>query len=46
MVTLQETIKDAENKRRTMEENVDSLNEEYAKLKAQGMGHEILFLSF
>ncbi|XP_014767912.1 kinesin heavy chain isoform X2 [Octopus bimaculoides] len=39
MVTLQETIKDAENKRRTMEENVDSLNEEYAKLKAQEQMH-------
>ncbi len=36
MASLQEAIKDSENKKRMLEDNVDSLNEEYAKLKAQG----------
>lgn len=36
MATLSETIKDVEHKRRQLEENVDSLNEEVARYKASG----------
>ena len=35
MSTLSETIKDIDNKKRHLEENVDSLTEECAQLKAQ-----------
>lgn len=36
MATLTETIRDVEHKRRQLEENVDSLNEEVARFKASG----------
>lgn len=36
MKTLQESMREAENKKRTLEEDVDSLREECAKLKAAG----------
>ena len=36
MATLSETIKDVEQKRRQLEENVDSLTEEVARSKANG----------
>jgi prefoldin subunit 5 len=36
MSTLNETIKDIDQKKRLLQENVDSLNEEIAKLRAQG----------
>lgn len=36
MRTLQETMKDVDAKKRTLEESVDALNEECAKLKAAG----------
>ncbi|KAJ6224496.1 hypothetical protein RDWZM_003041 [Blomia tropicalis] len=41
MNSLQESIKDAENKRRFMEETVDQLNEECAKLKAAEEMHQV-----
>ncbi|BFZ02552.1 hypothetical protein BsWGS_05591 [Bradybaena similaris] len=39
MATLSETIKDVEHKRRQLEENVDSLNEEVARFKASETMH-------
>lgn len=39
MATLSETIKDVEHKRRQLEENVDSLNEEVARFKASETVH-------
>uniref|UniRef100_A0A0B7AFD1 Kinesin-like protein n=1 Tax=Arion vulgaris TaxID=1028688 RepID=A0A0B7AFD1_9EUPU len=39
MATLSETIKDVEHKRRQLEENVDSLNEEVARYKASETVH-------
>lgn len=36
MKTLQESMREAENKKRTLEEDVDALREECAKLKAAG----------
>lgn len=36
MSSLNETIKDIDHKKRLLQENVDSLNEEIAKLRAQG----------
>lgn len=36
MKSLQETMKDVDAKKRNLEESVDSLNEECAKLKAAG----------
>ncbi|XP_013089022.1 kinesin heavy chain-like isoform X1 [Biomphalaria glabrata] len=39
MATLSETIKDVEHKRRQLEENVDSLNEEVARYKASETMH-------
>ena len=36
MRTVQETIKDADSRKRHLEDNLDQLNEEVAKLKAQG----------
>lgn len=36
MKSLQETMKDVDTKKRTLEESVDALNEECAKLKAAG----------
>lgn len=41
MNSLQESIKDAENKRRVLEETVDQLNEECAKLKAAEEMHQV-----
>lgn len=41
MTSLQESIRDAENKRRLMEETVDTLNEECAKLKAAEEMHQV-----
>jgi len=41
MKTLQESMREAENKKRTLEEDVDSLREECAKLKAAGKLHEV-----
>lgn len=41
MNSLQETIKDAENKRRVLEETVDQMNEECAKLKAAEEMHQV-----
>ncbi|KAI7685439.1 Kinesin heavy chain [Sarcoptes scabiei] len=41
MNSLQESIKDSENKRRLMEETVDQLNEECAKLKAAEEMHRL-----
>ena len=41
MNSLQETIRDAENKRRVLEETVDQLNEECAKLKAAEEMHQV-----
>lgn len=48
MKSLSESMKDVENKKRQLEEYVDSLNEECAKLKAAGNSnfHDVLFLSF
>lgn len=40
MSTLSDTIKDVEHKRRLLEENVDSLNEEVARYKANESMHE------
>lgn len=34
---MQESLKEAENKKRALEENVDALREEFAKVKAAGM---------
>lgn len=36
MKTLQESMREAENKKRTLEEDVDALREECAKMKAAG----------
>lgn len=44
MKTLQESMREAENKKRTLEEDVDSLREECAKLKAAGQLHLDVFL--
>jgi kinesin family protein 5 len=41
MKTLQESMREAENKKRTLEEDVDSLREECAKLKAAGKLNEV-----
>lgn len=41
MNSLQESIRDAENKRRCLEETVDQLNEECAKLKAAEEMHQV-----
>ena len=45
MKTLETNMKEMESKKRILEEAVDSLNEEIAKLKAKGNGH-YLFESF
>lgn len=37
MKSLQESMREAENKKRTLEEDVDALREECAKLKAAGI---------
>jgi hypothetical protein len=42
MKTLQESMREAENKKRTLEEDVDALREECAKLKAAGRLHDSL----
>ena len=39
MKTLETNMKEMESKKRILEEAVDSLNEEIAKLKAKGNGH-------
>lgn len=36
MKSLQESMREAENKKRTLEENIDALREECAKMKAAG----------
>ena len=36
MKTVQESMKEVENKKRALEETMDTLNEKYATLKAQG----------
>lgn len=33
---MQESLREAENKKRTLEENIDTLREEFAKVKAAG----------
>jgi hypothetical protein len=43
MKTLQESMREAENKKRTLEEDVDELREECAKLKAAGKLHVDVF---
>ena len=42
MKTLEANMKEMESKKRILEEAVDSLNEEIAKLKAKGNGHHLL----
>jgi kinesin family protein 5 len=39
MKSLQESMREADNKKRQLEEDVDALREECAKLKAAGMVH-------
>lgn len=34
--SMQESLREAENKKRTLEENIDALREEFAKVKAAG----------
>lgn len=34
---MQESLREAENKKRTLEENIDALREEFAKVKAAGL---------
>lgn len=34
---MQESLREAENKKRSLEENIDSLREEFAKVKAAGL---------
>lgn len=34
---MQESLREAENKKRTLEENIDTLREEFAKMKAAGV---------
>lgn len=41
MKSLQESIREAENKKRTLEENIDALREECAKMKAAGNAFNI-----
>jgi len=41
MKTLETNMKEMESKKRILEEAVDSLNEEIAKLKAKGNGHNL-----
>lgn len=36
---MSETMKENENKRRQLDEQIDTLNEEVAKLRAQGMDY-------
>lgn len=42
---MQESLREAENKKRTLEENIDALREEFAKMKAAGMTSSIYFQS-
>lgn len=35
--SMQESLREAENKKRTLEENIDTLREEFAKVKAAGV---------
>ena len=42
MKTLETNMKEMESKKRILEEAVDSLNEEIAKLKAKGNEHHLL----
>lgn len=35
--SMQESLREAENKKRTLEENIDALREEFAKMKAAGL---------
>jgi len=41
--SMQESLREAENKKRTLEENIDALREEFAKMKAAGMFSCIYF---
>lgn len=34
---MQESLRESENKKRTLEENIDTLREEFAKMKAAGI---------
>lgn len=34
---MQESLREAENKKRTLEENIDTLQSQFAKMKAAGM---------
>lgn len=34
---MQESLRESENKKRTLEENIDALREEFAKMKAAGI---------
>lgn len=40
---MQESLREAENKKRTLEENIDALREEFAKMKAAGKTNRIYF---
>lgn len=40
---MQESLREAENKKRTLEENIDALREEFAKVKAAGMTSRLYF---
>ena len=42
MKTLETNMKEMESKKRILEEAVDSLNEEIAKLKAKGNGNNLM----
>lgn len=42
MKSLQESIRETENKKRTLEENIDALREECAKMKAAGESHIVI----
>lgn len=35
--SMQESLREAENKKRSLEENIDTLREEFAKVKAAGL---------
>jgi len=41
--SMQESLREAENKKRTLEENIDTLREEFAKMKAAGKTNRIYF---
>lgn len=41
--SMQESLREAENKKRTLEENIDALREEFAKVKAAGLYILVLY---